>query len=172
MAALSNPFQRGSQGWGTLIHQNHDAGGGNSSIMVGIFVCLCLVVSKKPSEREFFVPARTDLGVKLLRPWCIFYFLFFRCSICCPKQWVGVPPRAPCPVRLRSNTPPTGSTNYWVDCCLKSPSGGHLRPEPGTSLYFFVHPIPTLQLMEPTTAWAHRTPHASFRPIGIGDAKI
>ena len=33
--------------------------------MVGMFVCLCLV-SKKPSEREFFVPARTDLGVKLL----------------------------------------------------------------------------------------------------------
>jgi hypothetical protein len=32
--------------------------------MVGMFVCLCLV-SKKPSEREFFVPAGTDLGVKL-----------------------------------------------------------------------------------------------------------
>jgi hypothetical protein len=35
--------------------------------MVGMFVCLCLT-SKKPSEREFFVPAGTDLGVKLLRP--------------------------------------------------------------------------------------------------------
>ncbi len=65
MAALSNPFQRGSQGWGTLVHQNHGAGGGNSSIMVGMFVCLCLV-SKKASKREFFVPAGTDLGVKLL----------------------------------------------------------------------------------------------------------
>jgi hypothetical protein len=32
--------------------------------MVGMFVCLCLT-SKKPSEREFFVPAGTDLGVKL-----------------------------------------------------------------------------------------------------------
>jgi hypothetical protein len=32
--------------------------------MVGMFVCLCLA-SQKPSEREFFVPARTDLGVKL-----------------------------------------------------------------------------------------------------------
>ena len=30
-------------------------------------VCLCLA-SKKPSEREFFVPAGTDLGVKLLIP--------------------------------------------------------------------------------------------------------
>ena len=49
-----------------LIHQNHAAGEENGSIMVGMFVCLCLA-SKKPSEREFFVPAGTDLGVKLLR---------------------------------------------------------------------------------------------------------
>jgi hypothetical protein len=33
--------------------------------MLGMFVCLCLA-SQKPSEREFFVPARTDFGVKLL----------------------------------------------------------------------------------------------------------
>jgi len=33
--------------------------------MVGMFVCLCLA-SQKPSEREFFVPARMDLSVKLL----------------------------------------------------------------------------------------------------------
>jgi hypothetical protein len=33
--------------------------------MVGIFVCLCLA-SKKPSKGECFVPAGTDLGVKLL----------------------------------------------------------------------------------------------------------
>jgi hypothetical protein len=30
-----------------------------------MFVCLCLP-SKKPSKQEFFVPAGTDLGVKLL----------------------------------------------------------------------------------------------------------
>jgi hypothetical protein len=65
MVASSNPFWRGSREWDTLVHQNHGAEGGNSSIMVGMFVCLCLV-SKKPSEREFFVPAGTDLGVKLL----------------------------------------------------------------------------------------------------------
>jgi hypothetical protein len=45
--------------------QNHAAGGGSGSIMVGMFVCLCLAC-QKPSEREFFVPARTDLGVKLI----------------------------------------------------------------------------------------------------------
>jgi len=65
--ALSNPLQRGSWGWGCgmLVHQNHAAGGGNGSIMVGMIVCLCLA-SQKPSEREFFIPARMDLGVKLL----------------------------------------------------------------------------------------------------------
>ncbi len=52
-----------------LDRQNHVAGGANGSIMVGMFVCLCLA-SKKPSEREFLVSAGTDLGVKLLRVLC------------------------------------------------------------------------------------------------------
>ena len=47
-----------------LVHQNHAAGGGNVSIMVGMFVSLCLA-SQKPSEREFFVPTGMDLNVKL-----------------------------------------------------------------------------------------------------------
>jgi len=42
-----------------------ESGGENSSIMVGMFVSLCLA-NQKPSEREFFVPAGTDFGVKLL----------------------------------------------------------------------------------------------------------
>jgi hypothetical protein len=46
-----------------FLYQNHASGGGNGSIMVEMFVCLCLA-SQKTSEREFFVPARTDLGVK------------------------------------------------------------------------------------------------------------
>ena len=66
MATSANPFRRGSWGWGMLDQQNHAAGGANGSIMVGMFVCLCLP-SKKPSEREFFVPTRTDLGVKLFK---------------------------------------------------------------------------------------------------------
>jgi hypothetical protein len=65
MTASSNPFCVGSRGWCALIHQNHAAGGENCSIMVGMFVSLCLA-SHKPSEREFFVPTGTDLGVKLL----------------------------------------------------------------------------------------------------------
>jgi hypothetical protein len=48
-----------------LGQQNHADGGANCSIMVVVFVCLCLA-SKKPSEWEFFVPLGTDLGVKLL----------------------------------------------------------------------------------------------------------
>jgi hypothetical protein len=50
-----------------FLHQNHGAGGGKDSVMVGMFVCLCLA-SKKPSKQEFFVPARTDLAVLMLRP--------------------------------------------------------------------------------------------------------
>ena len=65
MGTSANPLRRGSHGWGMLGQQNHAAGGANGSIMVGMFVCLCLA-SKKPSEWEFFVPARTDFGVKLL----------------------------------------------------------------------------------------------------------
>jgi hypothetical protein len=39
--------------------KNNCAGGRNGSIMVAMFVCLCLA-SKKPSEREFlFPPERT-----------------------------------------------------------------------------------------------------------------
>ena len=49
-----------------FLHQNHGTEEGNGSIMVGMFVCLCLA-SKKSSGREFLVPARTDFGVKLLR---------------------------------------------------------------------------------------------------------
>ena len=64
MAALSNPLQKGSRGCGIFVHQNNAAGGGNDSIMVGMFVCLCLA-SQQPSEWESFVPARTDLDVKL-----------------------------------------------------------------------------------------------------------
>jgi len=48
-----------------FLHKNHGAGGGNGSIMVGMFVCMYLA-SQNSFEREFFVPARTDLGVKLL----------------------------------------------------------------------------------------------------------
>jgi hypothetical protein len=42
MTALSSPFQRGSQGWAMLVHQNHGTIGENGSIMVGMFVCFCL----------------------------------------------------------------------------------------------------------------------------------
>ena len=48
-----------------FVHQNHAAGGVYCSIMVGMVVCLCLA-SQKPSEREFFVPVRTDFGVNSL----------------------------------------------------------------------------------------------------------
>jgi hypothetical protein len=66
---LVPPLPKRLPGGGTIVYQNHGAGGGNGSIMVGMFVCLCLV-SKKPSQWAFFVPTGTDLGVKLLRGLC------------------------------------------------------------------------------------------------------
>jgi hypothetical protein len=60
--ASANPFPIGSRGWGILVHQNHAPGEENGSIMVVMFVPLCLA-SKKSSDREFFVPTGTHLGV-------------------------------------------------------------------------------------------------------------
>ncbi len=46
---LLKPFDRGSWGRGMLGQQNHAAGGGNTYIMVGMFVCLCFS-NQKPSR--------------------------------------------------------------------------------------------------------------------------
>ena len=48
-----------------ILTEPNVAGGENGSIMVGMFVSLCLA-SQKPSEQEFFVPTGTDLGVNSL----------------------------------------------------------------------------------------------------------
>ena len=52
-------------GWGVFIHGNHAPRWENGSSWWG---CLCDVcfATKKASERKFFVPSRTHLGVKLL----------------------------------------------------------------------------------------------------------
>ena len=63
MVALSNPFRRGSQGWGVFINQNHGAGGGNGSIMVVVFCELCVsgvsLAKTLPSGSFLFPPERT-----------------------------------------------------------------------------------------------------------------
>jgi hypothetical protein len=64
MVTLSSLFCRGSRGWGMFHHINCAAGQANSSIMGGMFVCLCFA-SQKPSQQAFFVPPRTDFVVKL-----------------------------------------------------------------------------------------------------------
>ena len=71
MAASSNPFQRGSRWWGVFIQKNHAARRENGSSWWG---CLCDVcfASKKSSKQEFFVPAGTQLGVKLLKTFLLF----------------------------------------------------------------------------------------------------
>jgi len=46
-----------------FVHKNHAAGGENGSIMVGMFVFLCLA-SQKLSEREFFIPDSCQNGIR------------------------------------------------------------------------------------------------------------
>jgi len=65
VAASSNPFQRGSWGWGMFLHQNHAAGGENGSSWWGCLCDMCLA-GKKPSKWEFFVPVGTHLAVNSL----------------------------------------------------------------------------------------------------------
>ena len=81
--------------------------------------------SQLPSILLFVAVASFCLVVALIiidrRPFkaAVYFILYICCrSICRPKRWDGVPPRAPRPARLRSNTPPTASANYRVDCCL------------------------------------------------------
>ena len=90
---LIQPLPRKLPGGGTLVHQNHAAGVENGSIMVGMFVSLCLA-SQKPSEREFFVPAGTELGVKLLTqaPLTVFFEILNSISsdlTALPLLWFG-----------------------------------------------------------------------------------
>ncbi len=66
MAATEKVCARPPTPQAVWVHQIHATRWKNGSIVVGMFVCLCLA-SKKPSEREFFVPVGTDLAVKLLK---------------------------------------------------------------------------------------------------------
>ncbi len=62
---LFQPLAKRLPGVGYVLPSKpYGAGGGNGSVMAGMFVCLHLA-SKKPSEQEFFFPARMDLAVKL-----------------------------------------------------------------------------------------------------------
>ncbi len=54
--------------------------------MVGMFVCLCLA-SKKPSEREFFVPAGMDLAVKLLSKLLVILMARTMCWLQCDVHY-------------------------------------------------------------------------------------
>ncbi len=100
------------------------------------------------------------------------YYIFFVDQFAAQNDGIVSPHALPAQRASALTPPPTASVDYRVDCCLKSPNGGHLRPGPRASLNFFVRPIPTLQSTEPATARAHRTPRACFRPIGSCGSKI
>ena len=89
-------------GVGYVPPSNHGAGGGNGSVIVWMFVCLCLA-SQNLFEWEFVVPARTDLGVKLLRPRHHF-FSIFQCMLF---------------YALQTSQPTVAPPNQTVECSLK-----------------------------------------------------
>ena len=59
-----------------------------------------------------------------------------------------------------------------VGCCMLLCNGGQLKPRPQPSLYFSMGLVLVPQSMEPAMARAHQMPHACYRPIGSGSAKI
>ena len=160
LTALSTIQQTPSPWWHRLLRQRHGYG-----------------KSASPTPGSLFGRGRARAMCKgfigHLRPRCILYYIYFYCrSIRRPKRWDGVPPRAPPPTRLHSNTPPTTYAAYRVDCWLSSSIGGHLRPRPCLPLYFLMRLALALQSTEQATVRAHRTTCACFRPIGSGSAKI
>jgi hypothetical protein len=105
--------------------------------------CFWLVVAFKIIDRRPFKAAVYFI--------CVSFSLFNST----PQTMGRCPPMRSLPSAPPLYHPPTASADYLVDCCLKSPTGSHLKPEPGASLYFFMCPIPTLQLTELSTARAH-----------------
>jgi hypothetical protein len=72
---MANPFGRGYLHQIGQIHQSHAIGGANGSTMVVMFVDCCVgggwyfpyySYRRNPTGKEFFVPARTLIAVKLL----------------------------------------------------------------------------------------------------------
>ena len=114
----SNPLQRGSRGCGMFIHQNHAAGGENGSIMVGMFVCLCLVSQKPPSESFLFPPERTKVLSLLM------YIYFY-------VKYLHTYPRA----LLRKFKGICWFSDPWMPFNLSATLSGILKPCPGGKLF-------------------------------------
>ena len=64
-----------------------------------------------PATSFWLVVAFTIIDRWSLKAVVFFYLFRFHHSIQHPKRWDSVPPRAPCPACLRSNTPPTPSAD-------------------------------------------------------------
>ncbi len=58
-AASSNPFQRGSRGWGVFIYGNHAARRENCTHGGDVFVMCVLLATSLPSVSFLFPPERT-----------------------------------------------------------------------------------------------------------------
>jgi hypothetical protein len=100
-----------------------------------------------------------------LKPQCIIQSIFFVLNS--SPQMIG----RHHPTHYNSHAPPLQypserGRQLLVDCCLSSLNGGHLRPEPGVSLYFLMclHLAP--QTGEPAIAPPNPTTGALRGTIG------
>jgi hypothetical protein len=106
-----------------------------------------------------------------LRPRCfLFYFMSFHLPP--PNDSETLPPHVPPRSRALPNILPYRCRQLWVDCCVSSSNGGHLRPRPHLSLYFLMGCVLVPQTGEPTAAPPNPMACTFHGTIGSGGAMI
>ena len=119
MAALANPFRRGSGGGVCPSNKAMPLEGQTALAWWWCLwaVCFRCLASQKPSDREFFVPASMDLAVKLLTPCGAHICVSFFNELCDRLWWLHVCDRRVIPVKL----PPSNQTiKLRIKFCLFS----------------------------------------------------
>ena len=101
-----------------------------------------------------------------------FYFIFLSFHSPPPNDSETLPPHVPPRSRALPNILPYRCRQLWVDCCVSSSNGGHLRPRPHLSLYFSMGCISAPQTGEPTAALPNPMARALHGTIGSGSAMI
>ncbi len=94
MAALANPFCRGTWGWGMFCHtKNHASNKANSSIMVGMFAC-CVFCQPNAFQVGVFYSCQKSISsyysISYICSFCLFGMSMIICSwvnSCC--AWTG-----------------------------------------------------------------------------------
>jgi hypothetical protein len=101
-----------------------------------------------------------------------FIFIFLSFHLPPPNDSKTLPPHVPPRSRALPNILPYRCHQLWVDCCVSSSNGGHLRPRPHLSLYFSMGCVLGPQTGEPTAAPPNPMARTFHGTIGSGGAMI